>query len=160
MDSSYKGKRSHKKITHIIFINNWVLGEKLSIKRSCWPWKYVSTEITWPHFSVKHYLGSFILFSYVPWHLWGRECNVHDLIFFLKKIKWGFMSANATSRNSKWSLPVLLNHFWKNIIPTYQLYTKTWSFPFSTKFVSQANNFSIYWLKSFTNRLPFLHVSS
>ena len=79
--------------------------------------------------------------------------NATFMMWYLKKIKikWGFMSANATSRNSKWSLPVLLNLFWKNIIPTYLLYTKTWSFPFSTKFVSQANNFSKYWLKSFTN---------
>ena len=55
-----------------------------------------------------------------------------------------------------WSLLVLIDHFWRNVIPLYLLSRKTWLSLFSTTFVSQAYSLDICWWNCSS---AFVHVS-
>ena len=78
--------------------------EKLSmVNHSCcmqsdthkisWPWKYAGRGITWSHFSVRHWLSSFILFSSCS--LTTLE-KISECSFFLTKTRFHIISPNAT----------------------------------------------------------------
>ena len=80
----------------------------------------------------------------------GHEPEIFKMwSLFLTETRCHASKCNIEEQWVYWSLPVLLDHFWRNVISIYRWSLNISLFLFSIKFVSLANSFTICWLKLF-----------
>ena len=107
------------------------------------PWEYFGRGVAWSQFSVKHCLSSFV-FIFIMLNNNFRDEPATFKMWFLFLTRSHFSKCNTKER--KVILPVIVDHFWRNVIPIHLLSKQTWSFLLSTKAINQTNAASKHFL--------------
>lgn len=116
-------------------------------------------SITWSYFFVRHWLSLFIFIMLK--NNFGNEPSTFTMSFlFLTGMRFHLDKFNIKEQYVYFSLAVLLDYFWRNIISIYPLPTMPWLYLSRTNFVSQTSIFGMYWLKSLTVLSSYILIIS